>query len=89
MDPALVKGVGNAPFPNTYSSAVLDVIKVIENHIPSITREIEEAYDWPLDLDGEYIGDQRECRCGQHIDGFYSYVDHLLGLLGKESHFGG
>lgn len=84
MDPILVEGVAKTPFPNTYSTAVLDVIKVIRAHVPSITRAIEEEEDWPLDLDGEYIGDKRECRCGLRLDGFYEYVDHLIELLGGQ-----
>ena len=55
--------------------------EIIKAHIPSITPRIEREYDYPLDTDGEYIGDVRECACGVILDGFYEYVEHLLGLM--------
>lgn len=91
MDPAITKGVAEAPFPNTYSAAILDAQNVVKAHIPSITSQVEEEQlgspAW--DLDGEYIGDQRICACGAAIDGFYGYVDHLVALFGGETHYGG
>jgi hypothetical protein len=88
MDPIIVRGIAEAPFPNTYSTAVLDAVKVVRAHIPSITCRVEEAaLDSPAwDEDGEYIGDLRECACGEMLDGFYSYADHLIAVFGGESH---
>jgi len=82
MDPIIVKGVAESPFPNTYAMAILDAVKVIKAHIPSITDEMDEDQDlYPRDELGDYIGDQRICRCGLAIDGFYDYVEHLKEML--------
>jgi hypothetical protein len=86
MDPIIARGVAESPFPNTYSTAILDALKVIKAHIPSVTDEMdagegEYADLWPRDDMGDYIGDQRICACGRRIDGFYDYVDHLKEVL--------
>ena len=59
-------------------------IKVINDHIPSLTDENEaEIIDnanrsWTPGTE-EYAADLaiRTCKCGKRIDGFYEYVDHL------------
>lgn len=74
-------------------------IEVIERHVPSLstTDEIEldeRRYNSDVDRYGQPAVDVadlalRTCSCGVGIDGFYAYVDHILGLLGKESHLAG
>jgi hypothetical protein len=66
-----------------------EAIAIIEKHIPSITNAIEEEeVDSPLwEVTNElymilgYAGPKRECSCGQRLDGFYEYVDHLKEML--------
>jgi len=66
--------------------AVLDVLDVIDEHIPSMTDEDEEAIDElasNLDWDGPTAADYaiRTCSCGDKIDGFYEYVEHLKSAI--------
>ena len=67
------------------------VIKTIQDHIPSLTDRDEHAIVAAILDDESEVADlaQRTCRCGLHIDGFYSYVDHLIAVFGGESHIGG
>jgi hypothetical protein len=62
------------------------IAQIIRDHTPSITSKIERiALDSPAwDTDGEYIGDLRECACGEMIDGFYEYIEHLIAVFGGE-----
>ena len=65
-------------------------ISIIDQHIPSLTDEDEaviedHARDW-LFPDPGYNSDAadlaiRTCKCGEKIDGFYEYVDHLKEVL--------
>jgi len=84
MDPIIIKGMAEAPFPNTYSTALLDVIKVIDQHIPSMSMSNEGEINDLASRFGDVYEDCdaadlaiRTCHCGQKIDGFYEYVDHL------------
>jgi hypothetical protein len=92
MDPVITKGVAESPFPITYSAAVLDVVKVIRAHFPSLTTEAEAEIDrryLEAGEEGLAYADAayRICACGQPIDGFYEYVHHLVVLFGGgESH---
>ena len=94
MDAIIVKGVAESPFPNTYSGAILDAVKVINAHIPSLSDEDETEVvrlaSNALFNDGD-VADLavRTCSCGVHLDGFYQYVDHLVAMFGGESHIGG
>ena len=68
----------------------VEAIAIIKAHIPSVTREMdadEELYP-QTDL-GYYCGEQRVCQCGLKLEGYYDYVDHLITMLGGESHIGG
>ena len=76
-----------SPFPNTFREGVRAAISVIDQHIPSITDEIEEelterAEQFGFSADGD-VADLaiRTCHCGARIDGFYEYVDHLKEVL--------
>ena len=91
MDPIITKGVAEAPFPNTYSVAILDAIKVINAHVPSLSdKNWKEITGLLLDPESDCADLAiRTCACGARIDGFYQYVDHLVALLGGESHIGG
>jgi hypothetical protein len=85
MDPIIIKGVAEAPFPNTYALAILDAVKVIKDHIPSLSDEDEDLiYErvtrWDEDVTAADYA-LRTCHCGKQIDGFYEYVDHLMDLL--------
>ena len=68
-----------------------DCIAVIDAHIPSL-RELDEEEIEIIVGDGggviatADIGDLaiRTCHCGQRIDGFYEYVDHIKDVLRKE-----
>jgi len=71
------------------------VIKTIREHIPSLTDEDDAAItDRILDQIDSRSGDEgdnadlalRTCMCGVKIDGYYSYVDHLITVFGGESH---
>jgi hypothetical protein len=69
---------------------------LVRQHIPSLTNdadiEIDEAMSRSLNKNGYYEWADaaiRYCACGERVDGFYQYVDHLIGLFGEESHFGG
>lgn len=66
--------------------AVDDVLDVIDEHIPSLSDDNEtEIVDliarspWE-DFD---VADYaiRTCSCGDRIDGFYEYVDHLKSAI--------
>jgi hypothetical protein len=68
------------------------VFDVIDEHIPSLTEENEdelarlaEAFVSPIAIRDGYtdVADLaiRTCRCGEKIDGFYDYVDHLKAAL--------
>jgi hypothetical protein len=94
VDPVIVKGVAESPFPNTYSAGILDAIKVIRAHIPSITDDMDEGEEepwtdlWPRDDMGDYVGDKRVCHCGLVLDGYYEYVEHLIEMLGGKGMVG-
>jgi hypothetical protein len=56
--------------------------EIIKAHYASITDEMDEDPDlFPKDDEGNYSGDQRVCACGQKLDGFYEYTDHLISLM--------
>jgi len=65
--------------------------ELIRLHIPSITEQIEneeygvarEQDPEAFDLDGDYIGPMRECRCGVIVEGYYEYTDHLIDVFEK------
>lgn len=71
-------------------------IAIIKAHIPSLTDENEDEIDqlrYGMSGNGQ-MADYAElairtCSCGRRIDGFYEYVDHLITMLGGESHIGG
>ena len=72
-----------------------DAIALIKAHIPSLTDSDEAVIasrvgDLVTLIDAD-IADLavRTCACGERVDGFYEYVDHLIGLFGGESHYGG
>lgn len=70
----------------------MNAIEIIDQHIPSITDEIEDELwervgaAW---LDNTYAGGGadsadcalRVCHCGERINGFYEYVAHLKDVL--------
>ena len=59
-----------------------DPVAIIDKHIPSVTDEMDHDEGlFPKDDIGDYVGDQRECACGRHIDGYYDYVEHLKEML--------
>lgn len=63
------------------------VIETIDQHIPSLTDEINEEMNDAFAVDG--IDDWadfaiRRCHCGQRIDGFYEYVDHLKATIAPQ-----
>jgi hypothetical protein len=70
-----------------------DPVAIIKAHIPSITDRIEGYIDeddnrveglaegGPYDEIGDYVGDMRECACGEIVNGFYEYVEHLKEVL--------
>lgn len=60
----------------------MTAIDILNAHVPSITDRVEEAEDGPLDDIGDYIGDTRECACGEIVHGFYEYHSHLVAMLG-------
>jgi hypothetical protein len=62
-----------------------DPIAILKAHYASVTARIEREHDYPLDSDGEYVGDVRECACGLIVDGFYEYTDHLITLFEEAS----
>lgn len=63
-----------------------DMVKdVIDAHIPSLTDEdegliYERTGRWGEDVTAADYA-LRTCHCGQRIDGFYEYVDHLKDRL--------
>jgi len=64
----------------------MTAIEIIKAHIPSLTDENAEeinALAANLDYDGPDAADYaiRTCSCGQRIDGFYEYVNHLASVL--------
>jgi hypothetical protein len=64
------------------------VISIIDAHIPSLTDEDEDLiYErttrWDEDVTAADYA-LRTCHCGQHIDGFYDFVDHIKDVLRKE-----
>jgi hypothetical protein len=65
----------------------VSVAAILDKHIASVTSEMDAGegewtdLDGPRDDIGDYIGDQRQCACGRHIDGFYEYVEHLKEVL--------
>lgn len=70
------------------------VIKVIEAHVPNLSDENESEN--ALNASNALFGDGdiadaaiRTCACGERVDGFYQYVDHLIAVFGGESHLGG
>jgi len=65
-----------------------DCIAIIDAHIPSLTDEDEDLiYErttrWDEDVTAADYA-LRTCHCGQHIDGFYDFVDHIKDVLRKE-----
>lgn len=57
----------------------MDPTRILRTHTPSVTDEMDRDPDlWPKDDIGDYVGDQRVCACGEWIDGYYSYVEHLI-----------
>jgi hypothetical protein len=64
--------------------AVSDVLDVIDEHIPSLTEDDEEEMDLLIDGNREYDWAdfaRRTCACGDHIDGFYGYLEHLKSAI--------
>ena len=62
-----------------------DIARIIRDHTPSITDAMDRDPDlFPKDDIGDYCGDERECACGEHIDGFYEYIEHLIAVFGGE-----
>lgn len=90
MDPIITRGVAESPFPNTYSSGVLDARNVIKAHVPSLTDLAAEVILTRLTDDDTDVADLavRQCACGLMLDGYYEYVDHVVELLGGESFLG-
>lgn len=73
-----------------------EVIEAIHKHIPSLSemdeQRIYSGISRLLSLDEKAdVADLalRTCMCGESIDGYYGYVDHLTAIFGGESHFGG
>lgn len=73
-----------------------NVRETIKAHVPSLTNADEDAIEEiiPGILFGVPQRDVadlaiRTCSCGERIDGFYQYVDHLIAVFGGESHLGG
>lgn len=66
-----------------------DVVSLLDQHIPSMTDEIEEslrnmAHNAALLTAGsDEVAELalRECACGVLVYGFYEYVDHLKDML--------
>ena len=73
----------------TYDEGVRDerarMLALLDKHIPSLSDENETAiYEvmrrmYSLEYDSADVADLalRTCPCGEKIDGFYEYVDHL------------
>jgi hypothetical protein len=79
----LAEQAEKSAFPNTFRAGVAAAISIIDQHIPSLTDEDDDAIaavmkEWDLDYGDLAI---RTCACGVKIDGFYEYVDHLKEVL--------
>lgn len=67
-------------------------IEVVSAHIPTLTREDEREIialgaPGPIETARDPANYAiRTCLCGQRIDGFYEYVDHLRDELRKAGH---
>jgi Zn ribbon nucleic-acid-binding protein len=61
------------------------IVAVLNAHIPSITDRVEARGVGPYDEMGDYVGDTRECHCGEIVNGFYEYHAHLLATLGGKA----
>lgn len=70
-------------------------VQIIKAHIPSLTDDADtEINERMLRMLSDPEPDNadlafRICRCGELVDGFYAYVDHLITVLGGESHLAG
>jgi len=68
-----------------------EVRTIISAHIPSLSDEDEQMIlDSMFGMDTD-VADlaKRTCACGQAIDGYYDYVDHLIALFGGVTFYGG
>jgi hypothetical protein len=72
------------------------IVKMIGEHIPSLSDDDEAlVYERITRMAGidESVDAAdlalRTCMCGERIDGFYAYVDHLNAVFGNETHYGG
>lgn len=64
----------------------MDPIATINAHVPSLSDEdIEAIYQRAAAIDQAADLAIRTCSCGQRIDGFYEYVDHLISIFEKEA----
>lgn len=77
--------------PDFRAITVDKVRETILAHVPSLTDKDDRAICAAIlapDTDTADLA-LRTCACGQPIDGFYQYVDHLIAVFGGESHIGG
>jgi hypothetical protein len=72
-------------FPNTFLTGARAVLGLIDRHTPNLTDENEEeiAQRW---ADSNDVSDSaiRTCSCGERLEGFYAYQDHLKYMIEKE-----
>lgn len=77
-----------AGFTDGSQRAVSDVLDVIDEHIPSLSMSNEGEINDLASRFGDVYEDCdaadlaiRTCACGDKIDGFYEYVDHLKSAI--------
>jgi hypothetical protein len=87
-----VSYASESPFPNTFREGLRAALLIIDQHIPSLSDEDDDEIDqlrFSVDGSGDMHDNAdlaiRTCHCGDKIDGFYGYVDHLKVVIALET----